>query len=119
MGDTEGWEWLVGIATIVLLVIFICKILFWISVIVFVAGIIWILVCVIFNNYDSINIPVIAVVISLIVGAITFGIGYQFEESELGKPFVDLFKIVVETDDTINSIPQQVVTETIKATNST
>lgn len=117
MADTNGWEWLVGIAGLVLLVIFICKVLFWISALAFVMGIIWLLTCVISNNYDSINIPLIIIGTSIVIGLITFGIGYQFEESELGKPFVDLFKVVIETDDTINDIPVQVVTETIKAVN--
>ena len=105
----DGWEWLVGLATIVLLVIFICKILFWISLLAFGVGLIWVLIIAfITKDTDDINIPLIIIGVSLVVGFITFGIGYQFEKSELGKPFVDVFKTVLEVDNNINNIPIQV-----------
>jgi len=105
----KDWEWLVGIATITLLVIFICKILFWMSLLAFGVGLIWILIIAfITKDTDDINIPLIIIGVSLVVGFITFGIGYQFEKSELGKPFVDTSKAIVEIDTNLNNIPIQI-----------
>jgi len=103
--NESDWEKAVFIAGIVLLVIFFFKILFWVGIGLIVVGIIWIILD---RESDYVYIPAIMIIVGLILTPISYYIGYQFENTELGKPIVDASKAIVEADEKINQIPQQI-----------
>lgn len=105
MSKEDDWGKIVLIAAIFLFVLFLFKIIFWISVLCVVIGIIWFLV-----DHESENayIPVLMIVIGLIVAVISYGIGYGIESTSIGQDFKKAAEVVVDTDNKINEIPKNI-----------
>lgn len=109
-----SWEELVVICILILAVIFLFKILFWISLLAIVVGIIWIIINM--NNNEEISlIAVILVIIGIVLSIISYQIGYKFEESEMGKPIVEGARIVLDTNEQINDIQEQALNDITKS----
>ena len=111
-----GWEEIVLFCTVLLAVIFIAKIIFWISVIAFVVGVIWIAAELYGGNSGDLSIPIILILGGLAVGFVSYQIGYGFEQSAIGKPIVDGAKTIVEADNNITAAKNEVNRQLIEAT---
>ena len=102
--DENNWALLVLISIIILAVIFIFKVLFWVSLVAIVVGIVWLIFQFASGDwqFDFNWIPVILVVGGIILAVVSYGIGYKFEQTELGKPIVDSARTIVDADKQIS-----------------
>jgi thiol:disulfide interchange protein len=107
--EEDVWAFAVLVSTIILIAIFIFKILFWVSIIALIVGVIWLLI----NNTsnESPLIPALVILISLILIPTSYYIGYQFEKSEIGEPIVTGARTIVDADKQIQDIPKNISDE--------
>lgn len=97
------WEELVLYSGIILAVILLFKILFWLSLLAIIVGVIWLIINLINKeDTDEFLIPAILIVGGIILGFISYHVGYGFEKSEIGKPIVDTARVVIDTDKQID-----------------
>lgn len=104
MGNSNESDWgkIVLVSMIILAVIFIFKIIFVLSIIAIFIGAVWLY----FDREN--NIPLIIVIAGIVLAPISYYIGYQFEQSEIGKPIVDSVKTIVNTDNQIKESIQNI-----------
>ncbi len=118
MSNDDDWKLIVKISIGILLVILAFKFLFWISLIVFISGIVWLIIE--FNSFNgNVMWPIIIIVIAFITGFIGHSIGYGFEKTETGSEIVSGAETVVDADNDLEEVKQKIeeanqnLTETI------
>lgn len=114
--NNDDWGKLVLICIVILAVIALFKFLFWMSILAGVVGLIWLIINLFSGDHEYSWIPAIVIIGGIILGIISYQIGYEFEKSGLGKPIVDGAKAIVETDNTIKEVEQNVTNQLIDAT---
>jgi len=115
MSKESDWDKVVLVCVVILAIVALFKFLFWVSIIVVIAGIIWIIINLFSGDPDLSWIPALMIVVGIILTVISYQIGYGFEKSELGKPVVDDAKVIVQTDNTIKDIKQNATNQMIGA----
>lgn len=96
--DEETWGKIVLICTAFLAVLFIAKLIFWLSVIAGVIGFIWLLAE---RDSGDTTLPALVFVVAILLALISWCIGYWFETTEIGSSLKDAASAVVEADNTI------------------
>jgi len=112
------WEHLVLICIIILAIITFFKFLFWVSVIIIIVGVIWLLINEYVQDHDLSWIPTLILVAGIILAMISYQIGYKFEKSELGKPIVDNAKKIVDIDNQMKEVEKNVTDKVIDSLKS-
>lgn len=113
----EGdWEKLVLISGIILFVVFLFKIIFWLSLGAIIVGVIWLIIMFCNQDGDFSWIPIILLIGGVVMAIISYQVGYGFEKSDIGKPIVDSAKTIVNTDNTLNELKQNVTMQLISTT---
>lgn len=112
------WDWqsLVLLSTLLLALIMLFKIVFWLSVMAVICGIIWIFLNISNEDHSYTWIALILIVGGLLLGSISYQIGYEFEQSKLGKPIVDTAKSVVDTNDKFERATMNMVEDAVNGT---
>ena len=108
-----GWGEIVTVCVIILAIIALFKFLFWVCVVAVIVGIIWLIINFYNDDHEYSWIPVLLIIGGIIIGFISYGIGYQFEKSDIGKPIVESAKTIVNTDNQIKEIQENATNQII------
>ena len=114
MSNEEKWALVVAIATVILFVIWVSKLLFWISLIGIIVGVVW-LILAIRGEFEDTTIPIIVIGVCLIGAIIFYNVGYSFEKTPVGKDIVTTANTVVDVNNQIENVKQNITDTTLNA----